>query len=310
MFKVQYDHPPRQWDFYAGFILRLALILSPVILLFGIWFSVLPLPINLGFALFLAIVCTFSDWHTIRENYVLNYDALLKKGNDISYQMTFPPQSIEEGIGIAESLGFTRLGEEAAFVGLQQQAIITFYMTNTSEDISFEIIEFEHIKPYFARFVTWFKGDCLVETYYPVGDSVNYPDYRVEGINTSLEAAYHYHLRQIAEFEQQYGSPVKLDSLQTIMDYEGVYRQKHRPRLHAHPNFRNFAKWLSLSLMFSAGFYWFVAYLYALSNSTAPLSLLNLDRSVSLICFGLGLAILGFVRMPSRSIQQVKKKHN
>jgi hypothetical protein len=313
MIKVHYPHPPRKWDFYKGLLIRMAVINLPLVIAFALWMAFIPLELNLLVAFIATILRIVIFWRSLLVGYITEYDSKLDKSKDISYEMRTPSATLVVPIQLTETFGFSRLGEASAYFGTNSTPTVVWYLVNESRDVTCELFELAPLTPYFAGFSTWFAQHRLVITMYPFGDSIRYDDFRSEGINTSLEAAYNYHSRQVAEFESMYGAPVKFDSLDDVRRYHTIFVQKHQPRLHSALNLRRLFLEMIATVFINALVFGVLSMLYlAREGVSMPIkNLITVDAVMSLIYVGFGFLMLLIIRTkftPSRSIQQAKKQ--
>jgi hypothetical protein len=128
-----------------------------------------------------------------------------------------------------------------------------------------------------------------------------------------LEAAYNYHLRQVAEFESMYGAPIKFDSLDAVRSYNPIYVQKHQKRLHSAVNLRSILIWMIGTIFISALVFWAISLLWIAQDGLYKENLqVMLNASYMALAYVLiGLVLLGLIALrlrPSRNIQRAKKK--
>jgi hypothetical protein len=220
----------RNFKFYARFAFFWFLTMIPsLIYLITMGFlieNLLSLAILIGFVV-AAIVGTIQIWNS----YQIAFEIETQTINDISFWHKEPPASIQKPILELQSLGFERLGEFDVEMPGQPEPIADWVFNNDDGSIVAEIVSLgsEHL-PFMLEFWTFFKGTRQVETYYPVGGNIRDTDFHFVGISDSIDAAYHYHIRQVGRFTEQYGEPMPVNSMERYFKLDRIQRKAFASR--------------------------------------------------------------------------------
>lgn len=230
--------------------------------------------------------------------------------NDISFSHNSPPSTIQEPIQILENLGFERLGEIDVKMPSEPDRSCVWIFVNDDGSIVSDVIALNTEQlPYFVGFSTAYHGRKLVETSYPYGENIRDDDYHFVGIGDSLEAAYHYHIRQVGRFSEQYGKPIAMNSMERYMKWDKIWRKNFAIRQMMPLTIRTFIQhsfWklavaaIATGIFAYSGFPFFNSNLDAMPDISVPiLNLIGL--------FG-GLLLALFFTPRRRSIKAMKKK--
>jgi hypothetical protein len=244
------------------------------------------------------------------EIYVVNYDIGIPKDSDVSDIFNNPNPGVSVGIQEAHDLGFERLGEVHSYAGLATEPQIAWIMHNPIGDVTLSLGHAKHIKPYFAQFETWFEDNSCIITSYPLGAEIKSNDLLETAIATSLEAAYNFHLRQVALFADSRGSTIIVDSIREHLAYSLLYRQLHAKMAFKQKSLNELFTAVGLGLFAAPIIYCCIAFL---NPTHFPLLSEGLGDMASSFALSLIYVIVGVLVMKKfgnfgRDISKAKKK--
>ncbi len=149
---------------------------------------------------------------------------------DVSHEQRPYPSEERRIPNELEALGFERVGELAVDLPGQKDAT-EWVFKNPAETIVAEVIYFSG-KPALemVNFASWFAGERVVETSYPVGDDILTDDYRSACNHESVQETLRTHFVEMAKFQHRYGVPIRFNSIADMMPYDVIYRQKYARR--------------------------------------------------------------------------------
>lgn len=107
---------------------------------------------------------------------------------------------------------------------------------------------------------TTYHDEAVVETAYPTGERIRTADFRSYTVTTSVQDAYAYHLKRVAEFGAEHGPPSRIEHMTSYLRCDAVYRLRYARR-----KLRRFL-WAGIVLLASLG-YSFVTLLMFISLS-------------------------------------------
>jgi hypothetical protein len=251
----QKNAPTSHFGYYLGYLSWLGLLLIPLFILFIVWFNYLSLQCNAVVLAFLGLVCLSTVWREALERYTLEYELAFNTPDDISHEMLVPDEGVQEAFQRMKALGFTSLGEISTKPEFLTKPSTTWVFINEEADVCLEIVRPQDEERYSLRFSSWFMGYALVETVYPIGETIRDKDYSSEAINSRLESVFDSHMRRVVAFEGIYGETVQIESIEQFLAFEQIYRETFAPRLHHRARNRFFALKLSEVSIFGAAFY-------------------------------------------------------
>lgn len=306
--RLPYEHPPRSIGFYLKYLGFLGFILLPVFVVPLIWLSHVPINALIIATALILLWRVISLWKLTLKIFVTDYDYNIDKGWDVSAKNLPVPESLEQYAQKIEMLGFIRMGEIQAVTAFDPTPVTEWLFTTDAGDITVEMLEFKG--NVMLRFSSWFEDNRLIETAYPFGDFIQDENYRSAGIETSLEDAYHFHLRQMAAFESMYSSPKKILSVDEHMAFGKINKITHFKKRLGHPIQRflisRFAESTGFSVMMCLLTWLLAENSFGTAYHSDTMATFPLIASVLLaILAGLGKSVH---KMPSQNMRQAKKK--
>ena len=248
------DDTSLKLDFLPGFISLIIIIMLPATLVALINLFAHP---DLKPPLIIGIIILQIGYSFVAflRSHLIYFYSQNRKPKDISSQQAPVTDGLKLFHEQLRSLGFKRLGEYEVSLPLTSGVFTGWCYINDDGTVLAELIDLEENSPdavictdntpyrdddgelvlpdpdamvRMAQFTTHHRrGKAVVETIFPNGDTFEVKNFRVASIKTSLDAAYRYHLRQAAEYENQHGKP---DVIRNRTDYavlSRVYRRVH-----------------------------------------------------------------------------------
>lgn len=194
---VAYNHPPRTLQFYLQYILLLAVVLLPSIIVIPL--LGLSLPIHWMVLLILGFIGLqlVSMAKPLLQNYILVEDTGVPKAMDISSLDLPIPDGLADIATQLEIEGFERFGEyEASIVGSEHPSPVWMYRSPKGHVLA-SLLEMPSVA--FVGFTT-FTENGIVETIYPRGHQLKLPNARYGGVRSSVDATYRHHIKLVREF--------------------------------------------------------------------------------------------------------------
>lgn len=220
----------RGFKFYVRFVFFLCLTLIPS-LAYLITMGVM-LESMFSFGIFIGFIAALViSTQTVWNNYRINYETETREINDVSFWCKNPPAIIYEPIQILENLGFQRLGEsDTQMPGLAERIVVWLFKSEDGSIVCEVIPLNTEMVPYMVGFSTAYDGPRAVETLYPLGENIRDDDYQFVGIGDSVEAAYHYHIRQVGRFTKKYGQAKSINSMEDYLKQDKIWRKNFAKR--------------------------------------------------------------------------------
>jgi hypothetical protein len=144
---------------------------------------------------------------------------------DVSYLRLTPPANFDKTINTLSDLGFIRLGE--ASVSINGSQTNAWLFVSTDKLITAEVIV---SAPIFISFTTIYNNTSVVETSFPVGETIETPFFISHTIKSSIEKAYFHQKQQILNFSNVHGSPCNIENMHDYLRWDVVYRENHVSR--------------------------------------------------------------------------------
>ncbi len=155
-----------------------------------------------------------------------------RRPDDISHLGLPPPPELQPTVAALQALGFRRLGETKTPLPITPRQATRWVLVDASNTTEAEA-EAEG-KSSLIRFLTAYADEAMVETFYPMGECIDEPDYRSHTVTASVEAAYRHHAKQAADFATTHGAthgaPQHIESLADSMHWGAVCRHRYARR--------------------------------------------------------------------------------
>jgi hypothetical protein len=211
---------------------------------------------------------------------------------DMTAQAIRPPAPVADAIGQLQEMGFERVGESKTYLWLG--AAVTWYVVSREGAIMAEVVEYG--EGYAASFTTMLGDESVVETSYPIGERVKTPVHVSDFTRISLQAAHDLHTGNVETFSGRRLSPSRhIDSMESVLLLEGVYREKHYQRKLLRPLMRGV--WLTLFLLVPAGISLYVLWRINFTLQTSTDNLQQVARQLGPFVLVGGLSLAGFFAM-------------
>ena len=143
-----------------------------------------------------------------------------RRPKDISHLQPEPPTIFQEAITALLALGFTRLGESGVNVNGTQ--VNTWVFVSLDKLTTAEVVV---AAPMLVGFSTAYKDTSVVETNFPVGESIETPLFISHTIKSSIEKAYNHQNQLVMKFSKTHGAPLSIESMQEYLRLDVVYRK-------------------------------------------------------------------------------------
>jgi hypothetical protein len=221
----------------GGVVLGIAL--GAVLLVF---FFTLDLSLNLSVLLVVGMALTISFtlaaglafwWiQKVKKMHGGMFDFETHYSVDVTGENRVPPPVLRPGIRALNELGFRSLGEEATFMGNDQELGCTWIFISEDKQIAAELVpvraqlggfmvSFSSVFPDYAWLFTLFPSG------FPQGETIMLPDLRVRHTQLSLKDAYALHITELADFVQQHGTPIEQHTIADRLALEPIFRERH-----------------------------------------------------------------------------------
>jgi|GEM_PF-6473757 len=215
---------------YLKFALHIFLMVLPVIIFLA--FLNYKIPVNPLFLLIVFALTVRIYFRTSLQSFMTLFGQNDRVSTDISDQnppVTDALQPYEETLYRS---GFERSSQSSSRIPMEKREIITWEYVSWNDMTYAELVDLKgKSQPTNAAFTTWFDGPRLVITRYPIGMNNHSDDIHESSITDSLDAAYNYHLQQVALFRKKYGEPIMSH---TALEREQLYRANYSAtRLHS-----------------------------------------------------------------------------
>jgi membrane protein implicated in regulation of membrane protease activity len=312
------------WDFLPSYLVLITLVMLPAFILAALNLTVLPVHYVQVVVVGMAILA-FLSFIILLKSYLIYYHAKNRHPQNITAQNRPLTNWLRPFGERLQSLGFRRLAEYDVALPMEDDTYTEWCFLSADGVTVAELVDLQennpaqsNIKPHavttaegeitvppnfqqlVAQFSTHYKqGQAVVETMFPMGHTVDYPGFRMSAIATSLDAAYRYHLRQVAELETIHGAP---DIITDIRDYDAlakVYRQVHIDTKLGLPNRDN-------AIMISVMVIAFTGVVFATVGSSYNLHIGLLNLTIALIAMLIGVRVAR--RLQGADINKLKKK--
>jgi hypothetical protein len=135
-----------------------------------------------------------------------------------------PSDALRQVVDGLSALGFSRLGEAGLPQGARLSGPVQIWYF-ADRDRTTIAGTFVTNRPH-AILYSWFGLQAVVVTAYPVGDTIERPNYRYHTIGTTLAEAYHHHVAQLADFQMRFGDPIRFDSMAKVIELDRHYNHK------------------------------------------------------------------------------------
>jgi hypothetical protein len=145
---------------------------------------------------------------------------------DMSYLETPPPPAIRPVVDTLVRLGFRRVGEagQASASALPPKTPQIWYFVDQAGTTCAGVFAVG-VRTY-AIIYSWFGQEAVIVTAFPLGETINKPNFRFHAVSTSVEDTYRHHLEQLPDFEMRYGPPTRLDNMAEILSLDAVYNRE------------------------------------------------------------------------------------
>jgi hypothetical protein len=157
-----------------------------------------------------------------------------------------PPQPLRPLVSRLESIGFARLGEVQlelpgrklvqlsptgwpVVTGPEVARDTAWLFIDPSATIVAEAVSVEGVKPLIA-FSTMFADGSVVETMYPLGESIDDPDFHSGHVSYSLETAFDEQRLHVDRWRMRHGTPRPVASMGDYLRIDAEYRERFAKR--------------------------------------------------------------------------------
>ncbi|MBN1284913.1 MAG: hypothetical protein JXB47_05925 [Anaerolineae bacterium] len=151
-----------------------------------------------------------------------------RRERDVSYDQHPLSAAAQAIVDQLTPLGFTRLGETATDLpGHPGQ--ITWYFMSADGTITTEVVSLAMLgkERGIVQFTTVFSDESVLETSYPIGDNLDYPDFYSRKNDESVAAAYEMHRRTAGELQIKHGAPRTVKSMTELLSWAALHRERH-----------------------------------------------------------------------------------
>jgi hypothetical protein len=169
--------------------------------------------------LMMAALFGFATWHFIQ----IYQGSNTRLSQDVSYRNLAIPA---EALGAAQqlmALGFTRLGETETRLPATSGSAILWHFRSADKTMTVELVGQPGIGAQLV-FYSVFADGSVVETGYPLGETINDQRFHSHRITTSVEDAYQHQLDQVMAWQPAHGSPQRTEDMGDLLRWEGIYR--------------------------------------------------------------------------------------
>jgi hypothetical protein len=155
---------------------------------------------------------------------LISLGARKRRSEDVSDKKPAPMPELEPTIAALSALGFTRLGEVQVKIPGGQTAGSRVFISS-DKTVFAELTETQVVV-----FTTVFTDDAVLETGFPVGETIETRNFRSHTVTTGLEKAYQYHRRQIETFGKAHGVARPVGTMQDYLAWDAMYRRRYVSR--------------------------------------------------------------------------------
>lgn len=143
---------------------------------------------------------------------------------------------LAERIEIMRGLGFERLGE--TFLDLPNTGRrFAWQLAHASHTAYAVIVPAPRIGALIAIYSAW-PGGTWLSTMYPIGETADEPDFVVQTVRSSPEAAVALHLERFADLQARLGEARRIETMADVLALDADYRTRHGGRTLVRPSRR------------------------------------------------------------------------
>lgn len=169
------------------------------------------------------LLVTIEIFPTVMGSYQLYQGSVSNRSTDVSRENRLHPPETLPFVHTLIQLGFRRLGETHTPTPIKSDQATTWVFASTDDTIQAELISIDQIP--MLQFTTVFADNAVIETIYPRGTTLIFPNYRSLVVRTTLEDAYQRHIAECETFSLGHGGCRRMTTLRDVLDWEPIYRE-------------------------------------------------------------------------------------
>jgi hypothetical protein len=129
---------------------------------------------------------------------------------------------------LEEDEGFWRLGEIERVLPQSGQRQTIWLLTSDDHMLLAEALVVE--RRALLHLSSFFPTQAMVETSYPVGKTIQRPDYLAQTAASSVADACALHRQTVAQFSLTHRAPVAIKEVAQVLEWDKIYRERHTRR--------------------------------------------------------------------------------
>jgi hypothetical protein len=141
---------------------------------------------------------------------------------DISHLSIQPSIKLQSTMDHLVKLGFSQVGIIRVKISSIQN-LDAWILISLDRAVQAELTE---ITPNAAGFTTVYDDHAFLETGFPYGENIEWPDYRSHTIASNIEDAYHHQVQQMDVFNKKHGVPHKIETISDYLFWDAEFRQR------------------------------------------------------------------------------------